>query len=98
MHAAKLAALEQAKRLSACLIRVDEIVDSGRFELDDVRAVSDLEQMGRGIARRMYSELKRPFLSRRSTRSKPNKAMHPRHLSHRVNRIEEVFVKFVNGF
>jgi patatin-like phospholipase/acyl hydrolase len=66
MHAAKLAAIEQAKRLSDCFIRIDETVNSGRFEMDDIDAIGDLEQMGRAIARREFAELKRPFFSRRA--------------------------------
>jgi hypothetical protein len=75
MHAVKLASLEQARRLSNCLVRIDDIVDRDRFDLDDVRAVDDLEQMGRGIARRMFNELKRSFLNRRVPVIRPNKAL-----------------------
>jgi len=67
MHATKLAAIEQAKKLSHTFVRIDEVVDAGRFELDDASAIGDLEQMGRGIACRMFAELKRPFFGRRAT-------------------------------
>ena len=77
MHATKLASIEQAKKLCGRFVRVDDTVDAGRFELDDVRAIGDLEQMGRAIARRMFQELKCTFFARRTRRKiTPNKTMH----------------------
>jgi len=63
MHATKLASIEQAKKLSGTFIRVDDVVESGRFDLDDCRAIGDLEQMGRGIVQRMFAELKSQFFT-----------------------------------
>jgi patatin-like phospholipase/acyl hydrolase len=73
MHASKIAAIEQAKKLSHEFVRVDEVVDRMQIEkLDDVSAVDDLEARGRGIARRMFQcELKKPFFSRRAKSALP---------------------------
>lgn len=66
MHAARLSAIEQAKKLSKVFVRVDDIVDSRRFSLDDIAAVRDLEAMGRSTMRRMSNNILKQFFVRRS--------------------------------
>ncbi len=46
MHAAKLGAIEQARKLSKELLRVDEVVEPARFDMDDVSQVDELVRLG----------------------------------------------------
>lgn len=61
MHAAKEGAIHEAQKLSREFIRVDEIVEPGRFGLDRVEETSMLRQLGEQAARRMWNEVQPIF-------------------------------------
>jgi uncharacterized protein len=65
MNASKLGAIDLAKSLSSVFVRIDDIVEEGRFDMDDASAINELEGMGRDIVRQRYfNELKRQFFHR----------------------------------
>lgn len=63
MHAAKLGAIEGAKKLCQELIRIDEVVDAERFPMDDVSEVQELAQLGRNSARQAWNKVQPIFFS-----------------------------------
>jgi patatin-like phospholipase/acyl hydrolase len=63
MHAAKLGAIEGARKLCKELIRIDEVVDRKRFPMDGVRAVDDLAQIGRNSGRQAWNKVEPIFFS-----------------------------------
>ncbi len=63
MHAGKLGAIGQAKKLCKELVRVDEVVDSDRFPLDDSTQVDDLAQLGSNVGRRVWSKVRSTFFT-----------------------------------
>jgi uncharacterized protein len=65
MHAAKLGAIEQAKKLSRELIRVDEVVEPDRFDMDDVNQVDELVRLGWSAGRRAWNKVEPLFFSER---------------------------------
>lgn len=65
MHAANLGAIEQASKLSKVLVRIDDVVDPGRLEMDDAKQVDDLAQLGWTAARRAWSKVQPLFFGKR---------------------------------
>jgi predicted acylesterase/phospholipase RssA len=65
MHAAKLGAIEQAKKLSKELVRVDEVVEPDRFDMDDVSQVDDLVRLGWNAGRQAWNKVEPIFFSER---------------------------------
>jgi len=71
MHASKLAALNQARRIAHSVLRIDTPVNRDRFKLDDASAINDLMQLGRSAADRHFDEFKKLFTSRLATHRPP---------------------------
>jgi uncharacterized protein len=65
MHAAKLGAIEQAKKLSKELIRVDEVVEPARFDMDDVKQIDELVRLGWNAGRQAWNKVEPIFFSER---------------------------------
>lgn len=65
MRASRLATLEMARKL-ATVVRVDEIVNAGRFELDNATVVTDLASLGEGRAHQDWGGVRPLFFSKRA--------------------------------
>lgn len=71
MHAAKLGALEMAKKLCKKLVRVDDVVTADRFPMDDARQVGDLAQLGWKAGRTAWKEVEPLFFAERPEATTP---------------------------
>lgn len=70
MHAAKLGAIEQARKLCKELIRVDEVTDPDPFTMDDARQVDDLAQLGWTAGRQVWNKVQPLFFADRPKATK----------------------------
>ena len=77
MHAAKLGAIEQARKLCKELVRIDEIVEPGRFEMDDATQVNELARLGSSAGRYAWNKVQAIFFAERSGK-KSKRARQPR--------------------
>lgn len=71
MHAAKLGAIEQARKLCKEMVRIDEMTDPARFPMDDATQVDDLAQLGWSAGRKAWNQVQPMFFSDR-----PRSAIH----------------------
>ncbi len=62
MHATKLGAIEQSKKLCGRFLRVDQEVQPKRFTMDNAKAIADLEHLGRDAATHYLEEIKKHFV------------------------------------
>lgn len=67
MHASKISVLAHTSELAGHLQRIDTVVQAGRFNLDDVSAVGDLESLGRDEAHKNMDLCKGKFFRRLAT-------------------------------
>jgi len=63
MHAASVSAIENTGHLAGYFLRIDTTVESGKFQLDGVDAIGELEALGRIAARTALAECKTKFFS-----------------------------------
>lgn len=61
LHANKKATISQASDLVGHMCRIDSVVATGRFELDDASAISELERYGRKEAINAWEECKSKY-------------------------------------
>jgi hypothetical protein len=61
----RLGAIEQARKLSKELIRVDEVVDTDRFDMDDVDQIDELVRLGWNAGRQVWNKVEPLFFSER---------------------------------
>jgi len=61
MHASKLSVLSHTQELAGHLHRIDTVVQTGRFDLDDISAIGDLEALGREEAHQNFADCKSKF-------------------------------------
>ena len=77
MHAAKLGAIEQARKLCKELIRVDEVTDPDPFTMDDARQVDDLAQLGWTAGRQVWNKVQPLFFADRPKATPLEKSSKP---------------------
>ncbi len=74
MHAAKLGAIEEAKKLCRELVRIDVAVYPDRFDMDDIRQVDDLTQLGWSCGREFWKKVQPLFFANRPKAEKQKRA------------------------
>ena len=63
MHAAKLTAIQNTKNLAGHFQRIDTIVPTGEFDIDNLQAIGKLEAIGRDEVRHLIDEVKTIFFT-----------------------------------